>query len=75
MSETARFRSPSVGIDDWGEVDVDDIVNDLCSDFDDFYRQKVKSIIDETIPLPPNGVFKLLLMAAIVAYARTWPLG
>ena len=71
MSETARFRSPSVGIDDWGDVDVDDIVNDLCSDFDDFYRQKVKSIIDETIALPPNGGFKLLLMAAIVAYART----
>ena len=71
MSETARFRSPSVGIDDWGEVDVDNIVNDLCSDFDDFYRQKVKSIIDETIPLPPNGGFKLLLMAAIVTYART----
>ena len=71
MSETAHFRSPSVGIDDWGEVDVDNIVNDLCSDFNDFYRQKVKSIIDETIPLPPNRGFKLLLMAAIVAYART----
>ena len=71
MSETARFRSPSVGIDDWGDLDVDNIVDDLCSDFDTFYRQKVKSLIDETYALPPNGGFKLLLMAAIVAYART----
>ena len=71
MSETSHFHSPSVGIDDWGNVDIDATINDLCADFDDFYRQTVKSIIDETIPLPPNGGFKLLLMAAIVAYSHT----
>ena len=71
MSVTSGFRSPSVGIDDWGDVDIDSTINDLCADFDDFYRQSVKSIIDETLPLPPNGGFKLLLMAAIVAYSRT----
>src|SRR5258708_27271829 len=71
MSEEYCLRSPSVGLDEWGDYDSDAVVTDLCTDFSQHDTQKVKALLDEVSPLAPNSGFKLLLVAAIVAHAHT----
>jgi len=70
MSEEYRLRSPSVGLDKWGDYDSDTVVTDLCTDFSQHDTQKVKALLDEVFPLAPNAGFKLLLVVAVVAHAR-----
>src|SRR5260221_8747030 len=71
MSEEYRLRSPSVGLDEWGDYDSDAVVTDLCADFSQHDTQKVKALLDEVFPLAPNVGFKLLLVAAVVAHTHS----
>src|SRR5712691_2551781 len=71
MSDDYCLCSPSVGLDEWGDYDSDTVVADLCADFSQHDTQKVKALLDKVYPLAPNAGFKLLLVAAIVAHARS----
>ena len=53
MSKDFHFRSPSVGLNEWGDYDSDAVVTDLCTDFSQFNTQKVKALLDEVYPLSP----------------------
>ena len=66
-----RFRSPSVGVDENGDLDIPIVVTDqLCADFTSHDRQMVKAVLDDIYSIAPVEGFKLLLVAAIAVHAR-----
>src|SRR5260221_569217 len=76
---TSQFRSPSVGrdtsdgnasMDDSGQYNSSNLVNELCAEFSPHDRGVVKSLFDSLDGISPPDGFKLLLVAAIVAHSR-----
>jgi len=66
-----RFRSPSVGVDENGDLDIPIVVTDqLCADFTTHDHQMVKSLLDDVYLVAPVEGFKLLLVAAVAVHAR-----
>jgi len=70
MSEHCRFRSPSVGVDEFGDVDLNLAVPDACVDFSSHNQAIIQAVLRGVYPLAPVEGFKNLLAAAIIAHAR-----
>jgi len=66
-----RFCSPSVGVDENGDLDIPIVVTDqLCADFTSHDCQMVKAMLDDIYSIAPVEGFKLLLVAAIAVHAH-----